>query len=73
MILLLIFQAAFNIGVVTNCLPTKGLALPFLSYGGTNLVTALFAVGTLINIGMHIDVSDERLHTHLARDAVNTI
>jgi cell division protein FtsW len=73
MILLLIFQAAFNIGVVTNCLPTKGLALPFLSYGGTNLVTALFAIGTLINIGMHIDVADERLHTHLARDAVNTI
>jgi cell division protein FtsW (lipid II flippase) len=59
--------------VVTNCLPTKGLALPFLSYGGTNLVTALFAIGTLINIGMHIDVADERLHTHLARDAVNTI
>jgi cell division protein FtsW len=73
MTLLLIFQAAFNIGVVTDCLPTKGLALPFMSYGGTNLVTALFAVGTLINVGMHIDVSDERLHTHLARDAVNTI
>ncbi len=73
MILLLIFQAAFNIGVVTDCLPTKGLALPFMSYGGTNLVTALFAIGTLINVGMHIDVSDERIHTHLARDAVNTI
>jgi cell division protein FtsW len=73
MTLLLIYQAAFNIGVVTDCLPTKGLALPFMSYGGTNLVTALFAIGTLINIGMHIDVSDERLHTHLARDAVNTI
>jgi cell division protein FtsW len=73
MTLLLIFQAAFNIGVVTDCLPTKGLALPFMSYGGTNLVTALFAIGTLINVGMHVDVSDERIHTHLARDAVNTI
>ena len=73
MTLLLIYQAAFNIGVVTDCLPTKGLALPFLSYGGTNLVTALFAIGTLINVGMHVDVSDERIHTHLARDAVNTI
>jgi cell division protein FtsW len=73
MTLLIIFQAAFNIGVVTGCLPTKGLALPFMSYGGTNLVTALFAIGTLINVGMHIDVSDERIHTHLARDAVNTI
>lgn len=73
MTFLLIFQAAFNIGVVTDWLPTKGLALPFMSYGGTNLVTALFAIGTLINVGMHIDVSDERIHTHLARDAVNTI
>jgi cell division protein FtsW len=73
MTLLLIFQAAFNIGVVTDWLPTKGLALPFMSYGGTNLVTALFAIGTLINVGMHVDVSDERIHTHLARDAVNTI
>lgn len=73
MTLLLVYQAAFNIGVVTGLLPTKGLALPFLSYGGTNLVTALFAIGTLINVGMHVDVSDERLHTHLARDAVNTI
>jgi cell division protein FtsW len=73
MTLLLIFQAAFNMGVVTDLLPTKGLALPFMSYGGTNLVTALFAVGTLINVCMHIDVADERLHTHLARDAINTI
>lgn len=73
MTVLLVYQAAFNIGVVTGWLPTKGLALPFMSYGGTNLVTALFAIGTLINIGMHVDVSDERIHTHLARDAVNTI
>lgn len=73
MTLLLVYQAAFNIGVVTDWLPTKGLALPFMSYGGTNLVTALFAIGTLINVGMHVDVSDERIHTHLARDAVNTI
>lgn len=70
MTILLVFQAAFNVGVVTGCLPTKGLALPFISYGGTNLITALFAVGTLMNVGMHVDVFDERLHTQVARNAI---
>jgi len=69
MTLLLVFQAAFNIGVVTGCLPTKGLALPFISYGGTNLITALFAIGTLLNVGRHIDVFDERLHTQVVKNA----
>jgi cell division protein FtsW len=73
MTLLLVFQAAFNIGVVTGCLPTKGLALPFISYGGTNLITALFAVGTLVNVGLHVDVFDERLHTQVVRNAVKEI
>ena len=73
MTLLLVFQAAFNIGVVTGCLPTKGLALPFISYGGTNLITALFAVGTLMNVGRHIDVFDERLHTQVVKNAAMKI
>jgi len=73
MTLLLVFQAAFNIGVVTGCLPTKGLALPFISYGGTNLITALFAVGTLLNVGLHIDVFDERMHTQVVRNAVKQL
>jgi cell division protein FtsW len=47
---LLAFQAAINIGVVTSLLPNKGLPLPFVSYGGSNLVVALFAVGLLLNI-----------------------
>ncbi len=69
MTLLLVFQAVFNIGVVTDCLPTKGLALPFISYGGTNLIAALFAVGTLFNVGRHIDVFDERMHTQVVKNA----
>jgi len=47
---LLGFQAAINIGVVTSLLPNKGLPLPFVSYGGSNLVVALFAIGLLLNI-----------------------
>lgn len=53
---LIFFQALFNIGVVTGLLPTKGLALPFISYGGTNLMTALVAIGVLINISRQSDL-----------------
>ena len=47
---LLALQAAVNIGVTTSLLPNKGLPLPFISYGGSNLVAFMFAVGVLVNI-----------------------
>src|SRR6202040_2596217 len=47
---LLAIQAAVNIGVTTSLLPNKGLPLPFISYGGSNLVTCLFGMGLLLNI-----------------------
>jgi len=43
-------QAFINIGVVTSTLPNKGLPLPFISRGGTNLVAMLFCVGVLLSI-----------------------
>jgi cell division protein FtsW len=43
-------QAAVNIGVTTALLPNKGLPLPFISYGGSNLVFCLLGLGILINI-----------------------
>lgn len=49
-ICLLALQAAVNIGVTTSLLPNKGLPLPFISYGGSNLVACLFCVGLLLNI-----------------------
>ena len=49
-IALLALQAAVTIGVTTSLLPNKGLPLPFISYGGSNLVACLFGVGILLNI-----------------------
>lgn len=46
----LCLSGAVNVGVVTGAFPTKGLALPFLSYGGSNLVASLVAGGLLLGI-----------------------
>ncbi len=48
---LIIFQAAFNMAVATGLLPTKGLPLPFISYGGTSLIVFMGLMGIVINIG----------------------
>jgi cell division protein FtsW len=48
--LLIALQAIINIGVVTAWLPTKGLALPFISYGGSSMVMNMVGVGMLLSI-----------------------
>lgn len=48
--LLIGVQALINACVVTGLVPTKGLTLPFVSYGGSSLVTCMFGVGILLNI-----------------------
>ena len=50
LICLIGLQAAVNMGVVMGLLPTKGLTLPFISYGGSALVFNLLSIGILLNI-----------------------
>jgi cell division protein FtsW len=53
------FQALMNLGVVTGLLPTKGIPLPLISYGGSSMVFTLFSIGILFNIsrGLHLSSS----------------
>ncbi len=48
--LMITMQALINFSVVTGCVPTKGLALPFISYGGSSLVISGVMIGILVNI-----------------------
>ncbi len=57
--LLIGLQAAINIGVVTSALPNKGLPLPFISYGGSNLMAMLTCVGILFSIARHAQAREK--------------
>jgi len=49
----IVAQALFNISVVLSLVPTKGIPLPFISYGGSSLIPTLAAVGILLNVSQH--------------------
>jgi cell division protein FtsW (lipid II flippase) len=48
--LMIAIQSVFNFAVVTGLVPTKGLPLPFISYGGSSLVISMIAAGLLLNV-----------------------
>jgi len=50
---MLVGQALVNISVVLGLMPTKGIPLPLVSYGGSSLLMNLFAVGILLNVSQH--------------------
>lgn len=49
-------QSLIHIAVVTSSIPTTGITLPFISYGGTSLVIYMCAIGILLNISRHADL-----------------
>jgi cell division protein FtsW len=60
------FQAFFNISVVLGLLPTKGIPLPFVSYGGSSLLINLIGIGILLNVSQHAS------STHVVTTALPT-
>ena len=71
----IVAQALFNISVVLSLVPTKGIPLPFISYGGSSLVPTLAAVGILLNVSQHasgsLDVGLFESATKTARERKN--
>ena len=65
-------QAFINIGVVTNTLPNKGIALPFLSYGGSNLLAMLGCIGLLFSVARQARVSETKPVNPFAADEIPT-
>ncbi len=51
--LMLTGQAFFNMAMTMGLMPTKGIPLPFFSYGGSSILTSLIAVGIILNISAH--------------------
>jgi len=60
--LLISLQALINMLVAVALIPTKGLTLPFVSYGGSSMVVSCLALGILLNISRsnHLDRLEER-------------
>lgn len=63
-------QAAINMAVVTHSVPTKGISLPLVSYGGTSLVFTMAAIGMLLNVAAHSAAGGE-FTAESAEDAEN--
>ena len=71
--LMISLQAVMNIGVVTGCFPTKGIALPFISYGGSSLVISFAAICVLLNIAKHTDEGGDEHSVSIIKDRTHRL
>jgi rod shape determining protein RodA len=46
------FQVVYNVGMVAGLVPVKGLPLPFMSYGGSSIMSSLLGIGLILNVRM---------------------
>jgi rod shape determining protein RodA len=49
---MLVFQMFQNIGMTIGIMPITGITLPFVSYGGSSMLTSMVGIGLILNIGM---------------------
>ena len=63
--LMMALQIVINIGVVMGMLPTKGLTLPLVSYGGSSLLSTMFLIGLVLNVAGHHKDYDEPVDHHV--------
>jgi cell division protein FtsW len=66
-------QAAMNIAVVTGSIPTKGIGLPFVSYGGSSLIVLGLMMGMLINVARHAGGMVVDTHTQPIKDRLQRV
>lgn len=67
--LMITFQALINLAVVTGSMPTKGLALPFISYGGSSLLVCSAMIGILVNVAHTARNPRTKKKTELFKDS----
>ncbi len=53
MTVMIALQVLINIGVVTSSIPTTGITLPLISYGGTSLIVTLASIGIILNVSRY--------------------
>jgi len=66
--LMITLQALINLAVVTGSMPTKGLALPFISYGGSSLLVCASMIGLLVNVAHSARSPKVKKRTALFKD-----
>ncbi len=71
--LMISVQALINFAVVTGCVPTKGLALPFISYGGSSLLISGVMIGILVNIAHSSMHAPSRSSRNLFKDRARKV